>query len=180
MRRAFPWIAASALWLAVAQAAGAQEDFRMHEETTFDVVVNAPLDEAEALFTPEGERGWAGENWDPHYLHPIPGRDKVGAVFTITHGSVKAVWLITQRDVEARHFQYVYYIAEIMATTIDVNFRAVEPGITQVTVKYARTSVSPEGDSHVRAMSAGDRNAAREWQTSIDEYLASKKPAIQR
>ena len=110
----------------------------------------------------------------------IPGRDKQGAVFTISHGSVKAVWLIAQHDLEAKHFQYVYFIADVMVTTIDVQFRVVDLGTTQVTVTYARTSVSPEGDTHVQAMSEADRAACKEWQAAIDEYLASRKPAVVR
>jgi len=158
-----------------AQSGAAQEDKRMHVETTFDVVVQAPYEETAKLFSPEGERVWAGENWDPQFLHPLPGKDTQGAVFTISHGSIKAVWLIAQHDLEAKHFQYVYFIADVMVTTIDVQFRVVDLGTTQVTVKYARTSVSPQGDSHVLSMSESDRAACKEWQAAIDEYLSARK-----
>ena len=164
--------------LSVAKTGWAQlEDKRVHEETTFDVVVHAAYEETAVLFSPLGERAWAGEHWDPKFLHPVPGQDKEGAVFTISHGAVKAVWVVTQHDVEARHFQYVYFIPDVMVTKIDVRFVSVDPGTTQVTVTYVRTSMSSEGDAHVKAMSEGDRGAYRDWQMAIDQYLAHKKQA---
>lgn len=32
--------------------------------------VELPISRARALFTPEGERGWADEDWDPQYPDP--------------------------------------------------------------------------------------------------------------
>jgi hypothetical protein len=173
MKRALLALAA-AFSTAAAQPSVAQEDKRMHVETTFDVTVHAPYQETASLFTPEGERGWAGKHWDPQYLHPAPGRDNEGAVFTINHGSLKAVWVVAKHDLEARHFQYVYFIAGVMVTTIDVRFRSVVPETTQATVTYARTAVSPEGDEHVKAMSEDDRSAGKEWQPAIDDYLSAR------
>jgi hypothetical protein len=176
---------AATLSFAAVQASSAQQENRMHTETTFDVLVHAPYAQTAALFSPEGERAWAGKHWDPQYLHnpapnpapnsapastPIP--DKQGAVFTIAHrGGFKAVWVTTRRDLDARHFQYVYFIPEIMVTTIDVRFQVVEPHTTKVTVTYARTAVTPEGDEHVKAMAEGDQSSGKEWQSAIDEYL---------
>lgn len=161
----------------VAGFAERMEENRMHTETTFDVVVHAPYPETAVLFSPEGERPWAGKHWDPQFLYPLPGQDKRGGVFTIRHGSLNAVWVIAQQDLEARHFQYVYFIADVMVTTIDVRFRVVDSGTTAVTVTYARTAVTPEGDAHVKTMSEGDQTAGKEWQKAIDEYLGSGKAA---
>ena len=181
MSQAILAIAAAAFSLAAAQSGAAQEDKRMHTETTFDVTVHAGLSETALLFSPEGERAWAGKHWDPQYLHnpspgPAPNQDKEGAVFTITHhGGLKAVWVTAQRDLDARHFEYVYFLPDIMVTTIDVRFRPLDPGTTKVTVTYARTAVTPEGDEHVKAMTEGDESAGKEWQSAIDDYLAVRK-----
>jgi hypothetical protein len=161
-----------------AQAAGGLEEKLMHVETTFEVVVHAPYEETAALFGPEGERAWAGKHWDPQFVYPAPGNDTQGAVFTISHSAMNAVWVIAQHDLEARHFQYVYFIADLMVTTIDVRFRVVDTGTTAVTVTYARTAVSREGDAHVKAMSEGDQAAGKHWQKAIDEYLASRKAVV--
>ena len=165
---------------APAQAAGSVEDKRMHTETTFEVLVRAPYSETAELFSPEGERAWAGDRWDPKFLFPIPARDKQGAVFTIRHGALQAVWVVARHDLDARHFQYVYFIPDAMVTTIDVAFRLPDSKTTQVTVTYARTAISPEGDGHVKAMSEGDKTAGKEWQEAIDQYLSTRKPAQQR
>ena len=172
-------MAAGVSWMAgtcsaAAQAVSAPEEKRMHVESTFEVMVHAPYEETAALFGPEGERAWAGEHWDPQFLYPVPARDKQGAVFTISHGGMNAVWVTAQHDLEARHFQYVYFIADVMVTTIDVRFRSVDSRMTAATVTYARTSLSPQGDLHVQAMSDGDRTVGKEWQKAIDGYLASR------
>ncbi len=148
---------------------------RRHEVTSFDVTVRARYAEAAVLFGPEGERPWAGKEWDPQFVHPVPGRDEEGGVFTIRHGELNAVWVIARHDVEARHFQYVYFIAGLLVTTIDVRFEVVDAKTTKVHVTYARTAVSAEGDAHVAAMSEGDKQAGAEWQKAIDAYLAARK-----
>jgi hypothetical protein len=165
---------------ATAQAVGNKEDNRMHVETTFEVLVRAPYDEAANLFSPEGERAWAGAHWDPTFVYPLPARDTQGAVFTISHGSMNAVWVVARRDLEARHFQYVYFIPDVMVTTIDVEFKPLDPNMTHVKVTYARTAVSAAGDDHVKAMSEGDQTAGKEWQQAVDRYLASQTPAPAR
>jgi hypothetical protein len=162
---------------AVGQGAGNDAksvEKRMRAVTSFDLVVRAPYAETAVLFGPEGERPWAGKHWDPQFIYPAPGRDEEGAVFTIAHGELNAVWVIAQHDVDARHFQYVYFLPGLLVTTIDVRFTPVDAGTTKVHVTYARTAVSAEGDAHVATMSEGDKKAGGEWQSAIDAYLATR------
>jgi hypothetical protein len=153
-------------------AAGQGVGSRAHVETSFDLVVKAPYAETAKLFGPEGERAWAGKHWDPHFVFPETPRDEQGAVFTIEHGPLKAVWVIAQHDVEGRHFQYVYFLGQLMVCTIDVRFTSAGGNATGVHVTYARTAVTAEGDEHVATMAEGDRRAGAEWQAAIDQYLA--------
>jgi len=148
---------------------------RAHEETRFSVVVHVPYTDAARMFGPEGERAWAGSGWDPQFVYPKPGRDEQGAVFTVHYGPLEAVWVIARHDVEARHFQYVYLIADIMVCTIDVEFAPVGGETTNVQVTYARTALSAEGDGHVQSMAEEDRQAGAEWQAAIDQYLAGTR-----
>jgi hypothetical protein len=159
---------------------GTVQDMRRHERTNFEVVVHAPYAEAATLFGPEGERAWAGEDWDPRFIYPQPGRDEQGAVFTIQNGPHEAVWVIARHDVEARQFQYVYVIAGIMVCTIDVEFTPLDVGTTKVHVTYARTALTAEGDARVAAMAEGDRKAGAEWQAAIDEYLAGRRAGLEQ
>lgn len=158
---------------ALAQDSGAAK--RVHTETSFDVVVHAPLAAAKNLFTPEGERAWGNGHWDPQYVYAAgETRDAAGAVFTIQHGPVRAVWIVTRRDDVAQTYEYAYFIPDLMVTAITVFFTAVDAQTTNVHVSYARTALSPEGEPHVAAITKSDKNAGVEWQTAIDKYLAAK------
>jgi hypothetical protein len=147
------------------------------QTTSFDLVVHLPLAQAAPLFGPMGERAWAGSHWNPEFIYPQPAHDQQGAVFSIHHGPYIATWVCTAFDVDARHFQYVYFLPGLMVTTIDVRFKAPTADTTAVNVIYTRTAIAPEGNAHVAAMSDGDKNAGAEWQQAIDEYLAKSAPA---
>jgi hypothetical protein len=147
----------------------------LHLETSFDLLVYAPYPEAAPLFGPEGERAWAGSDWDPVFVYPQPARDQQGAVFTVHKGSATTVWVNTLFDREARHFQYVYFMPEIMVTVIDVRFDPVDADSTDVHVNYTRTALTIEGNEHVAAMNEHDKKAGTEWQQAIDGYLAGRK-----
>ncbi len=79
----------------------------MHVSHRFQFVVRAPLVRAAVLFGPNGERCWAGPNWNPEFLYPQPGKDTQGAVFTVQHGPHKSVWVNTVFDPAAGRMQYV-------------------------------------------------------------------------
>jgi hypothetical protein len=145
----------------------------LHTQTAFDIVVHLPYAQTAPLFGPEGERPWAGKHWDPQFLFPQPAHDVQGAVFTINHGPLTAVWVNTLFDPESRHFIYAYFIPGIMVTTIDVRFTPTDPANTQVHVLYTRTALTPEGNDHVATFTNTDKAAAQNWQHSIDTYLAS-------
>jgi hypothetical protein len=144
----------------------------LHVATSFDLVVHASYAVSAPLFGPEGERPWAGKHWNPEFIYPQPAHDEEGAVFTIQHGPMKAVWINTPFDVDARHFQYVYFLPGIMVTVIDVRFKSIAADLTGVHVVYTRTALTPEGNEHVSAMGEGDKTAGNDWQKGLDEYLA--------
>ncbi len=146
----------------------------MHTQTSFDVVVHASYAETAPLFGPEGERAWAGKHWNPRFIHPAQARDEEGAVFTISHGALNAVWVTTQFDLKNRQIQYAYFIRDLMVTVIDVRLIVIDPGTTKVNVTYSRTAVTPEGNEHVAAMTETDKSSGREWQQALDEYLAGR------
>ena len=170
-------LAATAGLAALASAQAPQPEPLARTQTEFDLTVRLPYPQAAALFGPEGERPWAGKHWDPKFLYPQPARDTEGAVFTIHHGPFDAVWVNTAFSLDARHFQYVYFIPGILVTVIDVRFTPRDANSTAVHVTYTRTAITPEGNAHVAALTEGDKKAAPDWQQAIDAYLASSKPA---
>ena len=147
----------------------------LRTQTAFDIIVHLPYAEAAPLFGPEGERPWAGIHWDPQFLYPQPAHDEQGAVFIVHHGPVTAVWVNTLFDLEARHFQYAYFIPDIMVTTIDVRFNVTDAANTGVHVVYTRTALTPDGNEHVTAFTATDKTAGHDWQNAIDAYLSARK-----
>jgi hypothetical protein len=156
------------------ETAPAREPLR-HTQSSFDVLVKLPYAETAPLFGPEGERLWAGKHWDPQFVYPQPARDVEGAIFTIKHGSFNAVWVNTIFDVGAGHFQYVYFMPDLMVTTIDVRFKPIAADATEVHVMYTRAALTAEGNAHVVTMTAGDKTAGPEWQQAIEAYLADRK-----
>jgi len=159
---------------ALAQTSPAAEPL-LHVETSFEFIVHASYAETAPLFGPQGERAWAGKHWNPQFIYPEPAKDVEGAVFTIQHGPFNAVWVNTLFDLDARHFQYVYFLPDIMVTTIDVRFKIIDPLTTAVNVVYTRTAITVAGNEHVQTMNAGDKTAGPEWQKALDAYVAGKK-----
>jgi hypothetical protein len=99
-----------------------------------------------------------------------------GAVFTIKHGPHQSVWVNTLFDVEARHYQYVYFVNDLMVTVIDLKFSVLDSRNTQVNVVYERTALNPEANDHVQQLGTSDRNNGAGWQKAINDYLEKQKP----
>lgn len=152
----------------------------LHLTAGFNLSVHASYAVTAPLFGPQGERLWAGKHWNPMFIHPQPATDVEGAVFTIQHGPMNAVWVNTLFDVEGRHFQYVYFLHDLMVTVIDVRFKPVSANLTEVNVVYTRTALTPEGNEHVTALNASDKTSGKEWQEAIDTYQAASRTGNKR
>jgi hypothetical protein len=142
-----------------------------HVRHSFVVMVNASYADTAILFSPVGERAWAGTDWNPQFLYPRPERDEEGAVFTVKHGGHESVWVNSIRDMESRHFQYVYFIPDALVTVIDVRFFPISAGTTKVEVTYTRTALNVDANPHVRALGVSDAGNGTEWQQAIEKYL---------
>jgi hypothetical protein len=144
---------------------------RAHVSNSFGFTINAPMHDAAPLFGPEGERVWAGDDWNPQFVFPTPARDVEGAVFTVRHGEHTAVWVNTLFDLEGGHMQYVYVLADLLTTTIDVRLHPIDAAHTRVDVTYARTALRPGADEHVLSLGKHDSEQGNEWADGINAYL---------
>ena len=142
-----------------------------HVSSNFTFTVDAPMKDAAPLFGPEGERVWAGEEWEPQFLFPTPPRDVEGAVFTLRHGEHTAVWVNTLFDLNAGRMQYVYVLGELLVTTIDVRLHPIDAMHTKVDVTYVRTALRPEANDHIVAMGKHDSEQGKVWKNAINAYL---------
>lgn len=146
-----------------------------HVSNSFSFTVPASLHDAAPLFGPEGESSWAGAEWNPQFLFPLPGKDVEGAVFTVQHGEHRSVWVNTRFDLEAGRMQYVALLPDLLVSTIDVALHAIDATHTRVDVSYVRTALRPEANQHVVAMGRHDRAQGPEWERSIKTYLATQR-----
>jgi hypothetical protein len=146
-----------------------------HTVSTFRFELAAPIARVAPLFGPEGERCWAGDHWDPHFLYPQPARDTPGAVFTIQHGPHTSLWVATAFDLTAGRMQYVSIIPGVVLTVVDVHLTAIDTSRTAVEVTYARTALDPTANEHIAAMGAADRDSGPHWQQSIEACLAAAR-----
>jgi hypothetical protein len=143
----------------------------VHVVNSFTFEIAAPMKTVAPLFAAEAERTWAGDQWNPVFLYPQPGRDIEGAVFTTKHGSLTTVWVNTIFNVEAGRMQYVAFIADKLATIVDVQVTAPASNRASVKVTYTRTALDPAANDHVKSLGQQDAVSAPEWQQSIEQAL---------
>ena len=146
-----------------------------HVSNSFHVEVAAPVSLVAPLFGPAAERRWAGAHWNPEFQYPQPGKDVTGAVFTVTHGGHKSVWVNTLFDLTSGRMQYVYLIPDVLVTTVNVALTPISGANTAVDVTYTRTALAESANEHARELGRGDRNSGPEWQKAIGGYLNKQR-----
>ncbi|MFL5914831.1 MAG: hypothetical protein ACJ752_04235 [Gaiellaceae bacterium] len=131
-----------------------------------------PPAEALTLFTPEGERRWAGSSWNPWYPHPAASvLDAVpGTVFTTDGDGRQAIWIVLEHRRD--RVRYARVVADHIAGTVDVTCTpTASPAETAVTVIYDITSLGPEGVQFVNELSCGYDALLESWRQDILDAL---------
>jgi hypothetical protein len=141
----------------------------LHTREQFSFTANAPFDVAWPLFGADKERAWAPD-WEPAFLWPEKPFDQEGMVFNVRHEERTAIWVNTAFDRAAGRIQYVYVIAEVVATVITLELMPARDSTT-VDVVYERTSLAGAANDIVRGMAARDRVAGKEWNQQINSHL---------
>jgi hypothetical protein len=130
---------------------------------TAEIRLEMPREQAMALFTAEGERGWA-EGWDPHY--PEPGRrDGPGAVFTTAPGGHETTWVMV--DHQPERIRYARVTHGRTAGTVTVDVLASDGEVTRVRVSYDLTALSSAGETWLAAFDAGYESEIASWAAGI-------------
>jgi hypothetical protein len=142
----------------------------VHVENGFEFTVHAPYEKVFPLFGADGERTWAGDNWNPQFVYPLPAQDIEGEVFTVAHGHTHSTWVNTAFDQPSGHIQYTYVIPGAQAVRIDIHLSHTEPSSTGVKVVYERTALSADFNAHLNKIHEGSETA-KEWQSSIEKCL---------
>lgn len=131
MRSIHSLIVAVSVFVAVGECVCAQDRKEqpppVHVRNGFQFTVAAPIRKLAPLFGPDGERCWSGPEWNPEFLHPHPGKDIEGAVFTVQHGQHTSIWVNTRFDLNLGRMQYVSFVPEVLVSTVDVQLTEPRP-----------------------------------------------------
>jgi hypothetical protein len=146
-----------------------------HFVDTSEITVALPPPEAITLFTPEGERSWAGRgSWSPSY--PDPSRTLgVGAVFTTHHETRQTIWMIV--DQEPDRLRYVRVTPDGLAGTVDVRVHAGSSSSTTVQVTYDLTALTDAAADELAEFAAGYQTEIGTWAIDIAQSLARGQTA---
>jgi hypothetical protein len=139
------------------------------------------VESAVPLFTPEGERRWAGSSWDPGYPLPDAASDDSapGTVFTTASDGGVATWIVLERRDDG--MSYARIAPSRIAGTISVRCaQDATPECTRVTVRYDVTSLGPDGVNFVEELEAGFDTFLDEWRLEILAALASERESDTR
>jgi hypothetical protein len=126
-----------------------------------------PVATALPLFTPEGERGWAGSSWDPVYALPEAAHDDSapGTVFSTESEGGAATWIVLERRDDG--MRYARVVPTHSAGTVAVTCLEEAPGLTRVTVRYDVTSLGRDGARFVAELESGYDDFLAAWRREI-------------
>lgn len=145
-------------------------DSRIHERTG-KVRLHGPASRTFLFFTPEGEKAWAGEGWDPRAFCTRSGKDEEGMVFR--NGTNKPLWLVTRLDPSARVVEYAIVAGDLL-TVLHIEVAAAGDDESVATVGYqwiVRTEAGSEkAASHDRHFTP----MLESWQEAMNAVLAGK------
>jgi hypothetical protein len=131
--------------------------------------------DAMTLFTPEGERSWAGQDgWNPQY--PIPSRTSgAGAVFTTQNQGRPTIWVIV--DHEPDRIRYARITPHGLAGTVEVRALSGSHADTTVRVTYDLTALTDAAIGELAGFAAGYDAEIDTWASDIAESLARRGTA---
>jgi hypothetical protein len=144
----------------------------LHTERHFEFVAHGPMDLVAPLFGAHAERAWA-PGWAPRFAWPEVPEDRDGMVFVTEHPQGQAVWINTELDPQRGRYQYVYVIADRLATRIRVALSPHDEG-TRVSVEYQRTALNAGANALVREMAEHDGAAGAQWEMQVNGCLAAR------
>jgi hypothetical protein len=129
------------------------------------IQLRRPAARAMTLFTPEGERAWAGPHWDPRY--PAPDRTLGdGAVFLTEREATATVGVMVEHL--PHRVRYVRVTPDVYAGTVTV--AVIESGAEdcRVEVTYDLTALSERGASDLDRFGTHYDAEIDGWATAIN------------
>ena len=121
--------------------------------------------EAMALFTPEGERTWAGPHWHPRY----PTRDRTvgdGCVFLTERDGHMTVWVMV--DHLHDRVRYARVTPDLHAGTVTVTVVGSRTADCHVEVTYDLTALTEHGAALLDQLGADYDAEINAWAAAIN------------
>lgn len=143
-----------------------------------DINVALPLHAAMRLFTPEGERSWAGKDgWDPWY--PDPTRTVgAGAVFTTRHEGGTTIWVMV--DHSPGQVRYARVTPDDLAGTVEVRALSATAAGTDLRVTYDLTALAPHAVAELARFADQYNAEIATWAQDITDSLTQSSRAQRR
>jgi hypothetical protein len=141
------------------------------------ITVNAPLDEAFALFGPIREKDWA-DGWDPQPIDPVGEIVQERMVFTTQshfgQEEPEDLWIISTYSVGDSFIEYTVFEHE-QVHWIEVACEQTDSGEkTRAEITYTYLGLTDRGNSLNReALDLMFANDLRDWEEAINHYLAT-------
>jgi hypothetical protein len=161
--------------LRAAIALGAETSTRV--ERTGNLRLRAPAARAFLLFTPDGERAWAGPAWNPQIVCSKSGQDEEGMVFQ--NGRDKALWIVSRLDSAARVIEYVIVRDDVYTILrCEVADGGQKGALATVTYRWisrtlAGNEMAKSHDLHFTPMLAG-------WERAMNAVLEREETPARR
>ena len=135
------------------------------------VAVPLPASEAIKLFTPEGERLWAGRaGWAPTY--PDPARTEgAGTVFETQHGHRHITWVITSQTPD--QVSYARVSSTGTAGTVEVRIDQSDADTTTVQVSYDLTALTDSAAQEIATFASNYDREMAEWAADINAAVTA-------
>ena len=156
---------------ASASTSAADSPRLMHREHSFRIRLNGSVAEVTALFGPVREAEWSPE-WRPQFIHPLPGAQLEGAVFTTGNDDQLRIWMLNKFDVDAGRVEYAVVTPGLTANQIKIAVVADGDGRSKATITYRHTALTLEGNEQVEKL---DERWAEEqrshWEIAINQAL---------
>ncbi|HTX32865.1 MAG TPA: SRPBCC family protein [Solirubrobacteraceae bacterium] len=144
----------------------------MRQRLSDRIHIALPAEEAFQLFTPNGEREWAGDAWDPRFPAPTSDDSEPGTVFETTAHGRRTTWVVTER-VLGRRIAYAQVMPGERAGSITVTLDAADGG-SEAEVVYELTPLSDAGADHLKQFADAYGDFLRSWEDEIAACLEKR------
>jgi hypothetical protein len=124
----------------------------MRKDYSHEIVVDRPISEAFALFTPKGEEAWV-PGWEPVYFSPATGETCEEMIFTTGDGEEMTFWTCLKWQPEHWHVRYLRLTPASRVSFVDVQCEPKGDDRTRVRVVYQTKALTPSGRSYISDLS---------------------------